>query len=229
MVVLLVILMFAVFVTIDLIRERRRVAALVQEGQTLREAIQNTEPNWVSGFLLPPQLHYHQGHTWVHWVGSDQAYVGLDDFGRRLLGTPSRVSVAAVGSHLHQGERAVKLSRDGEDVTLAAPLEGEIIAVNPRLKDDPGLLHRDAYGLGWIYKVRSPNLFREVPNLLHGSLARRWMEDVRERFQHRLMLAHGSVIQDGGAHVEDMTQGLDATTWRELVDEFVNLKPSARL
>lgn len=229
MVVLLVICMFAVFVTIDLIRERRRVAALVREGEALREAIQGAEPDVVAGFLLPPQLHYHQGHTWVHWVGSDQAYVGIDDFGRRLMGTPSRVSVPGVGTHLHQGERAVRLTHDGEEVSLLAPLEGEVIAVNPRLKNDPGLLHRDAYGLGWIYKVRSPNLFREVPNLLHGSLARRWMEDVRERFQLRLMVAQGSVIQDGGSHVEDMTQGLDAKTWHELVDEFMNLKPSSRL
>jgi glycine cleavage system H protein len=229
MVVLLVICMFAIFVTIDLVRERRRVAALVREGEALREAIQETEPDVVAGFLLPPQLHYHQGHTWVHWVGSDQAYVGLDDFGRRLLGSPTRVSAPGVGTHLHQGERAVKVSRGGEEVTLLSPIEGEIVAVNPRLKNDPGILNRDAYGLGWIYKVRSPNLFREVPNLLHGSLARRWMEDVRERFQIRLMHVQGSVIQDGGAHIEDMTKGLDPRTWRELVDEFMTLKPSSRL
>ena len=49
------------------------------------------------------------------------------------------------------------------------------------------------------------------------------MLDTEERFRHRLVLASGSVIQDGGAPVEDIAAGLDADTWRDLVGEFLAL------
>jgi hypothetical protein len=104
---------------------------------------------------------------------------------------------------------------------LLSPVAGEVIATNPRLNDDPDLFFRDNYGRGWLYRVRSPRLFKDIPNLLSGSLARRWMEDTRDRFQRRLMLATGSVIQDGGTSVEDIAHDLDRAIWPALVGEFL--------
>ena len=96
-----------------------------------------------------------------------------------------------------------------------------MVGVNPLLKKDPDLLFKDNYGRGWLYKIRSPILFKEIPNLLNGTLAQRWMEDTRERFQHQLMLATGSVIQDGGASIEDIASGLEPDQWRTLVGDLL--------
>jgi len=98
------------------------------------------------------------------------------------------------------------------------------VAVNPRLKKDPDLAFQDPYGRGWLFKIRSPRLFKDLSNLLSGSLAKHWMVDTDERFRHRLVLASGSVIQDGGTPVEDIAAALDRVEWRGLVDEFLSLK-----
>ena len=86
MVVLLVVLIFAAFVILDLLKERERSTQLMAQGEDLHHAIGEMEPKWVAGFQLPPVLSYHRGHAWVHWISPDQAYVGLDDFARRLVG-----------------------------------------------------------------------------------------------------------------------------------------------
>jgi hypothetical protein len=69
-------------------------------------------------------------------------------------------------------------------------------------------------------------MFAELSNLMSGSLANRWMQDTGERFRHRLMLAHGSVIQDGGDPVENIASQLGSDEWRRLGAEFLGLKPS---
>jgi glycine cleavage system H protein len=224
MVVLMIALTFLVFVIVDLMRERYRRAGLVQEGESLHNALEEEEPNWVAGFKLPQPLSYHPGHMWVHWVSPDQAYVGIDDFGRRLVGERARFALPWVGTHVGQGEGAIRLTRNGTRIELVSPLGGEVVAVNPRLKNDPGLAFRDPYGRGWLMKIRSPRLFNDLTNLLSGSLARHWMLDTEERFRHRLVLASGSVIQDGGAPMEDIAAGLDSDVWRDLAKEFLALE-----
>jgi glycine cleavage system H protein len=221
MVVILVVLTFALFITLDIVRERKRATILLREGEALHHEISESEPHWVAGFKLPQSLSYHPGHTWVHWVSPDEAYVGLDDFARRLSGKDTKVCPPPMGTVVSQGEPAIAVQRNGEKAELLSPIGGEIVGVNPRLKEDPGLAFKDSYGLGWIYKIKSPSLFKQLANLLRGSLAERWMEDTRERFQYRLMLASGSVIQDGGVPVEDIASSLKPDEWRALVDEFL--------
>lgn len=221
MVVLFVAAVFAVFVTIDLVQERRRRRELTAEGMTLHDSISEGQPNFVAGYELPEALHYHKNHMWVHWVGPDQAIVGVDDFGRRLLGHPKGIKTPPVGAWVEQGSRAVKVQHNGESAHLGAPVSGEVLAVNPRLKGDPDAVHRDNYGQGWLYKIRSPRLVEQVGNLLDGSLASRWMEDTRDRFHHQLVLATGSVIQDGGTTIDDLASELDSGQWKSLVHEFL--------
>lgn len=199
---------------------------MLGEGEPFHHALGTTAPKWVAGFMLPPILSYHRGHTWVHWAEPDCAYVGLDDFARRLVGEGAKVSVAPVGSQV--GEGFIRVKRDGHEVRLLAPVEGEIVSTNPRFKNDPDLVFGDNYGRGWICKIRSPHLFKEIPNLLNGTLAERWMEDTRDRFQHRLMLVTGNVIQDGGASIEDIASGLGSDEWQSLADEFLAQKPELK-
>ena len=103
MVVLMVAATFLLFVIIDLIRERRTNALLLEEGETVHAALQEMEPEWVSGFQLKPALAYHPGHLWVHRVSKDQGYVGLDDFARRLVGPLAQVAPFEKGTHVSQG------------------------------------------------------------------------------------------------------------------------------
>lgn len=228
MVVILVAVVFAVFVTLDLVMERRRRGELVRQGQVLHDRIKEAEPHFAAGYEMPEGLVFHKGHTWVHWVAPDQALVGVDDFARRLIGHPTKIEVPAVGAWLDQGEGSAKVRRGDDTVRIASPVSGEIIARNTELKSDPDLMHKDNYGRGWLFKVRSSELREQIENLLDGTLADRWMEDVRDRFNHQLVLATGNVMQDGGTTVDDLPTVLEHDRWRGLADEFLDCDASRR-
>lgn len=224
MVVLLAVLTFAVFVTVDLLRERRRNTVLLAEGAALQKAMSEVEPKMVAGFRVAPSLAYHPGHTWVHWVSEDQAYVGVDDFARRLIGANAKFDLPEVGMHVAQGAEAIHVKKNGQTAHLLSPVGGEVIGVNPAARGESGAAFQDNFGKGWLFKVKSPRLFQDLSNLLSGSLAEHWMQDTNDRFRYRLCMATGSVIQDGGQPVEDIGTSLDAETWSSLTEEFLHLK-----
>src|SRR6516225_1709084 len=84
MTVILVLVMFAIFLTIDYLRKGKTVEAadLVEEGATAQRRL----PTIVSGFALPENRRYHQGHTWALQESPTLARVGIDDFAARLAG-----------------------------------------------------------------------------------------------------------------------------------------------
>jgi len=221
MVILLVAITFVIIVAIDSVLERRRGAVLATEGEALHARLRETEPRFVAGYEMPEDLHFHRGHMWVHWVSPEEAYVGLDDFARRLIGHADKIVLPHRGSWTDQGESAVEVRHAGHQTRLQAPISGEVIARNPAVTADADTTHRDSYGRGWLYKIRSRRLAEQLNGLLDGSLADRWMEDTRDRFHHQLVLASGSVIQDGGTTVEDLASELGSEAYEQLVDEFL--------
>jgi glycine cleavage system H lipoate-binding protein len=219
MTVLLVILTFAVFIGIDalLTHRRERAARLLAVAPTPPKL----EPVWVAGYLLPEGLYYHRGHTWARPLDADTVAVGLDDFARRLVGRGERLDTPAVGDWLHQGEAAFTVRSDGRAASLVAPLEGEVVEVNPEVKQKPSLVLDDPFGRGWVMKIRARKLGESLRSLLTGSLAHRWMEDARAALDLRLMALSGSVLQDGGEPVRDFARHLADEDWRRLVAEFL--------
>jgi glycine cleavage system H protein len=221
MTVLVVLIMFAIFVSIDYLRHRGAEEAERSVFVPEPEATFRPEPVWVAGYQMPEDLHYHRGHTWVRPVGPDTAVVGLDDFARRLLGSSDEAGLPATGSWLQQGAKAVRLGVDGRQVDLVTPIEGEVVQINTQVAKQPGLASDDPYGRGWLFMVRTPALRRNLANLLSGSLARRFMEDSRERLQHQLMALSGTVLADGGEPATDFARYLPDEDWRQLVRDHL--------
>jgi len=218
MTVLLVILFFATFIMVDYIRERRHLA---REAAARIAATPPVEPAWVAGYQLPDDRHYHRGHTWARLLDRDTVLVGLDDFARRLIGPAESVQLPTRGDWLHQGGKAFSLRQDGHAAEFVAPIEGEVVEVNPEVRQRPALATDDPYGRGWLFKVKAANVGSNLRNLLSGRLAQRWMEDSREALELRLMALSGSVLQDGGEPVADFARHLPAEEWKRLVGEFL--------
>jgi glycine cleavage system H protein len=221
MTVLVVLIMFAIFVSIDYVRHRGVAEAERSVFVPELDAAFRPEPVWVAGYQMPEDLHYHRGHTWVRPVGPDTAVVGLDDFARRLLGSSDEAELPATGAWLQQGAKAVHLSVGGRRVDLITPIGGEVVKTNAQVTRQPGLVTDDPYGRGWLFMVRTPALRRNLANLLSGSLARRFMEDSRERLQHQLMALTGSVLADGGEPATDFARHLPEEDWERLVRDHL--------
>ena len=223
MTVLLVLATFAIFLTIDAILRRRQAAhvptLVLQSAESTIPPL--AEPVWVAGYQVPDECRFHPGHTWARQISPDVALVGLDDFARQLLGRAEKMNLPEIGTWVRQGAAALRLGQNGRSVEMVAPVEGEVVEINRAVAADPHLATDDPFGRGWLFKVRTPELGRGLQNLLSGSLARRFMEDSRERMQHSLMALSGTVLADGGEPVADFAKHLPDEDWQRLVREFL--------
>jgi len=226
MAIVLAILTFVVIVLVSYVMQRRAAA-----GETGSEpsahAVEPTlrldagaEPVWVAGFRLPEQLHYHFGHTWARALTPGTVAIGLDDFGQRLLGPGLRLKLPSPGAWLKQGASAFTVTANDRSANLLAPVDGEVLEVNHEAVRKPALVGNDPYGTGWLFKVRCPSLDSNLKNLIHGKLARRWIEDQSEQLELELMAIKGSVLQDGARPAEDFADHLEPGEWRRLAQLF---------
>jgi glycine cleavage system H lipoate-binding protein len=218
MTVLLVLCFFTLFIGLDYVMSRRRLAREAQAHALARQP--QLEPVWVAGYQMPEALFYHRGHTWARPLDANTVVIGLDDFARKLVGAPESIRTPSRGDWLHQGGRAFAVKLDGKAAELVSPIEGEVIEVNRELLEKPAIAADDPYGRGWVLKVKAPNLASNLRNLLSGRLARKWMEDSREALELRLMAFSGSVLQDGGEPASDLGRTLPPGDWDRLTNEF---------
>ena len=65
---------------------------------------------------------------------------------------------------------------------MYAPVNGELIAVNEELEDNPGLINDDCYGKGWMFKIKLDDM-SELEQLIHGSEAvEKWLRPDIEKY-----------------------------------------------
>ena len=101
----------------------------------------------------PADLKYTKDHEWIKIV-DDIATVGITHFAQSELGDIVYVDVDTVDEMVDKDEvfgsvEAVKTVSD-----LFMPLTGEVIEFNEALDDEPELVNSDAYGEGWMIKIK---------------------------------------------------------------------------
>ena len=97
---------------------------------------------------VPANLKYSSDHEWCRIEG-DTAVIGITDFAQSQLGDIVIVDVPTVGETLAAGVKTVS------DAFL--PVGGEIAEFNEAVDADPAVVNRDAYGEGWLVKVKMSN------------------------------------------------------------------------
>ncbi len=103
---------------------------------------------------LPNELKYTKDHEWVKLTEGDIALVGITDFAQGELGDIVYIDVTTVGKSLNVAEvfgtvEAVKTVSD-----LFMPVAGTVLEINAILENKPELVNTDAYGEGWMVKIK---------------------------------------------------------------------------
>ena len=101
----------------------------------------------------PDDLRYSRDHEWVRAEDSS-ATIGITSFAAEELGDIVYLDLPAVGTRLERSAtfgvvESVKAVSD-----LYAPVAGEVIEINELLATSPELVNSDAFGSGWIVKVK---------------------------------------------------------------------------
>lgn len=219
MTVILVLLTFAIFLTIDYLRQEKPAPVPV-EAKPESAPVPRMIPRFVSGFELPENCRYHPGHTWAVQESPGLVRVGFDDFATRLLGKFDHIELPMRGQWIRQGQKFATVFRDGVKAELVSPIEGEVTHVNDAVLSDPSLPGRDPYGQGWLLSMFSPDAKTSFRNLLGGNLARSWMSEAAARLFGKLPALAGAVAQDGGLAVHDLTAQLPDQKWGDVAKEF---------
>lgn len=197
----------------------------VNVGRLATEPAPATTAGWlgqmVEWFRVPDHLQFHPGHAWAHVGAGDVVTVGVDDFASKLVGRPSALRLPEIGARITQGERAFGLTCDGKTVDMLAPVDGTVVAVNPRVVSSPALITDDPYGDGWLVKVNPGRIGANLKQLLSGRLARRWTEEACEGLRALMSPELGRVCQDGGVPADGMARNLDPVHWDDLARRFL--------
>ncbi len=221
MTVLLVVLTFAAFIVVDYLLHRKRapVARPTVEGGQTRE-MPVGEACYVDGFLVPENLRYHPGHSWVLRERKRRVRVGIDEFAAALVGRPERIELPRLGVWLRQGQRALTFYRDGEKTEVVSPTEGEVVEINPDVLLDPTLVRKDPYGRGWMMVLDVPDEDTMNRNLVPEGFVQSWMRATVDRLYALQPSLAGAVAADGGRPTEDLVAALPDASWRELTQDF---------
>ena len=119
-------------------------------------------------------LHYTKDHEWV-LVEGDTATIGISDYAQGSLGDVVYVDLPTVGSTFgaHDTIGSVESVKAVSDIFT--PVSGEILAVNDGLNDAPENVNNDAYGAGWMTKIKLSNP-TEIDELMTAAAYQEYLE-----------------------------------------------------
>lgn len=102
---------------------------------------------------VPKNLRYAKSHEWTR-VEGDVAVVGITDHAQHELTDIVYVELPAPEARVESGKECAVVESVKAASDIYAPLSGEIVAVNDELTGAPELINEDAYGKGWMFKIR---------------------------------------------------------------------------
>lgn len=98
-------------------------------------------------------LKYTAEHEWIALDG-DVATVGITDYAADKLGDVVFVELPTVDSGVSGGDVCGEIESTKSVGELYAPLDGDVVAVNDAVVDDPSLVNSDPFGAGWLIKLK---------------------------------------------------------------------------
>jgi len=106
-------------------------------------------------------MKYTDSHEWIS-VQDGEGVVGISAYAQKELGEVVYVELPRVGAKVVKGEEMAVLESTKAAADIYAPVSGEIMAVNEKLKEDLAPLNHSPEKEGWICKIAPSNLSEET-------------------------------------------------------------------
>ena len=102
----------------------------------------------------PKDRLYSRDHEWIKDDDKGTVIIGITDYAQEMLTDIVFVDLPEIGKKVvaHATVAVVESVKSVSDVY--APVSGEVIDVNKKLENTPELINQDAFGEGWIAKMR---------------------------------------------------------------------------
>ena len=102
----------------------------------------------------PTDRVYSKDHEWVKDAGNGTAVVGITDYAQEMLTDIVFVELPEVGRKVSKGEAMAVVESVKSVSDVYAPISGEVMEVNSTLENAPDLMNSDAFGEGWIARLK---------------------------------------------------------------------------
>lgn len=96
-------------------------------------------------------------HEWLR-VEGDVVVVGITEHASEALGDVVFVELPEVETQVGAGDEVSVIESVKAASDILAPVDGEIVAVNEKLVDNPGLVNEDPMGAAWFFKMKLDDL-----------------------------------------------------------------------
>ena len=102
----------------------------------------------------PADRRYTREHEWAQDHGDGTITMGITDYAQEMLTDIVYVELPALGKKVKQAETIAVVESVKSVSDIYSPVSGEVIEVNQALENNPELINQDAFGQGWIVKIR---------------------------------------------------------------------------
>ena len=99
-------------------------------------------------------MKFTEDHEWLRPDGDDLIVVGITEHAAKELGDIVFVELPEPDAMVAEGDEVVVIESVKAASDILAPVDGEIVEVNPKLTDNPGLVNADPLGAGWFFKIK---------------------------------------------------------------------------
>lgn len=113
----------------------------------------------------PVDRKYSREHEWARDDGDGRVTVGITDYAQEMLTDIVFVELPAIGKVVRQMDPFAVVESVKSVSDVYAPVGGEVIQVNVSLETQPELVNQDAFGEGWIARIRMQKP-EELPGLM---------------------------------------------------------------
>ena len=123
----------------------------------------------------PDDLKYSKSHEWVRVNDDSTVTIGITDHAQDQLGDLVYVEVPEAGRELAAEEACAVVESVKAASDVYAPLAGTVVEANQDLADSPEAVNQDAYGAGWLLKLK-PSDSSAVNALMDAAAYREFIE-----------------------------------------------------
>jgi glycine cleavage system H protein len=117
---------------------------------------------------VPTELKYTRSHEWLRRNEDGTVTVGITDHAQEQLGDMVYVEIPEVGQALAANDACAVVESVKAASDVYAPVDGEVVEVNDSLTDNPEAINQDAFGKGWIMKLK-PSDAVQIDTLLDAA------------------------------------------------------------
>lgn len=115
----------------------------------------------------PENCKYTKSDEWVR-VEGNEGVIGITDYAQDQLSDLVYVELPEVGDAVSAGQEIGVVESVKASAPLKSPVSGEVVAVNTDLEGSESTINEDAFGKGWIVRVRLSNP-SEVDSLMNAA------------------------------------------------------------